>query len=187
MRTLKSFCTVSLDGRFVDGNGEMAFAHNPTEDPEWDALVAANASSGGTLLFGRLTYQMMASFWPTPMAKEQNAQVAKHMNRLSKVVFSRTLKKVDWENTALVTEDAVTAVRQMKKEKGPDLVILGSGNLVSQLAAAGLIDTFELALAPVVVGKGKTLFETVKEPLTLKRTKARTFANGNVLVCYQAA
>jgi len=85
------FNSVTLDGYFTDKNSDMSWAHK--NDPEWNAFVADNAKGGGTLLFGRITYELMASFWPTPAAMQMMPDVAKGMNSLPKVVFSRTLDK----------------------------------------------------------------------------------------------
>ena len=93
MRKLVVFNSTSLYGYFSDANGDMRFAHNANRDAEWDAFVASNASGGGTLLFGRITYELMASFWRTPFAAESMPVVVKLMNNLSKVVFWRTLDK----------------------------------------------------------------------------------------------
>jgi dihydrofolate reductase len=173
---------VTLDGFFVDSKGDMSWTHK--NDAEWNAFVSENASGDGMLLFGRITYELMASYWPTPMALQNSPVVAKGMNDMPEVVFSRTLDKVSWSNTRLVKGDMAAEVRKMKKDPGPDMVILGSGSIVSQLAQENLIDEYQIALSPIVVGKGRTLFEGVKEKLNLKLTKSRTFANGNVFLCY---
>ena len=183
MRKLIAFEQVSVDGFFTDAQGDMSWAHK--QDPEWNEFAAGNAKGGGTLLFGRVTYEMMASFWPTPAARERNADVAEGMNKLPKVVFSRTLDKASWSNTTLVKTDPAAAVRKLKKEAGPDLVILGSGTIVSQLAQAGLIDEYQMVVDPIVLGKGRTLFEGVKEKIPLKSTKTRAFGNGNVVLYYE--
>src|SRR5512138_3151088 len=99
MQSLMVFNNVSLDGYFVDAQNAMDFARNPVADPEWDAFVANNAGGNGRLVFGRITYEMMASFWPTPAAIQTMPDVAEGMNRMQKVVFSRTLKEVNWKNT----------------------------------------------------------------------------------------
>src|SRR5512140_2439657 len=96
MRRLTVFNTVSLDGYYTDSKGDMSFAHNDRQDAEWDAFVESNAKGGGMLLFGRITYELMASFWPTPMAAQSMPVVAERMNNLPKVVFSRTLNKASW-------------------------------------------------------------------------------------------
>ena len=185
MRKLVVFDHVSLDGYFVDAHGDMSFAHADPEDAEWNAFVAGNASGGGgRLLFGRVTYEMMASFWPTPMAMETMPVVAEGMNNLQKVVFSRTLKEASWTNTRLVTDDLPGEVRRLKEE-GEDMTILGSGSIVSQLTRHGLIDEYQLVVNPIVLGSGRTLFEGIEEKVRLKLTHTRTFGNGNVLLSYE--
>jgi dihydrofolate reductase len=183
MRKLIVFNMVSLDGFFVDSKGDMSWAHK--HDAEWNAFVSGNASGSGVLVFGRITYELMASYWPTPMALQNSPVVAKGMNEMPKIVFSRTLDKASWNNTKLVKGDLAAEVRKLKKGPGPDMVILGSGSIVSQLAQQNLIDEYQLALSPIVLGKGRTLFEGVKEKLNLKLTNSRTFGNGTVFTCYQ--
>src|SRR5215831_5762113 len=148
MPKLLVFNHVSLDGYFVDANGSMMWAKHDVNDPEWTAFVSENASGDGTLLFGRITYELMVSYWPTPMAKQHDAAVAGRMNSLSKVVFSRTLDKASWHNTRLVNHSLVSEVRRMKEAPGDGLVILGSGSIVSQLAQAGLIDEYQFVVNP---------------------------------------
>jgi len=183
MRKVVAFEQVSLDGYFADGNGDMSWAHK--QDPEWNAFAARNASGEGALLFGRVTYELMASFWPTPAAMERAPEVADGMNHMPKVVFSRTLDKASWKNTTLVKDDLVAAVRKMKHESGPDMAILGSGSIVSQLAQAGLIDEFQIVVIPIVLGQGKTLFTGVTGRLPLKLINTRAFGNGNVVLSYE--
>jgi dihydrofolate reductase len=183
MRKVVAFESVSLDGYFADVNGDMSWAHK--QDAEWNAFVGGNASGGGALLFGRVTYELMASFWPTPAAMERAPVVAEGMNNMPKVVFSRTLDKASWKNTTLVKGDIAAAVRKMKQESGPDMAILGSGSIVSQLAQAGLIDEFQIVVNPIVLGGGKTLFDGVKEKLPLKLINTRAFGNGNVVLYYE--
>jgi dihydrofolate reductase len=163
--------------------GDMSWAHN--KDPEFDAFVEGNASAGGELLFGRITYELMASYWPTPLAMENDPVVAKGMNSLPKVVFSRTMDKASWSNTKLVKGDLAAEVRKMKKGPGKDMVIMGSGSIVSQLAHEGLIDEYQVVVVPVVLGDGRTMFEGIKGKLKLKLTKTRAFGNGNVYLCYE--
>jgi dihydrofolate reductase len=184
MRRVLVFNNVTLDGYFVDMNGDMSWAHNA--DPEFNAFVQGNASSGGgELLFGRKTYEMMAGYWPTPMAIKNDPIVARGMNELPKVVFSRTLDKVAWNNTRLVKGDLAAEVRKMKKAPGGDMVIMGSGSIVSPLAREGLIDEYQLVIVPVVLGAGRTQFDGLKEKLSLRLTNSRVFKNGNVFLCYQ--
>jgi dihydrofolate reductase len=187
MQRLIVFNSTSLDGYFTDVNGEMTFAHNANPDAEWDAFVAGNAGGGGTLLFGRVTYELMAGFWPTPLAAQQMPEVAEGMNNLNKVVFSRTLDKISWSNTRLVKGGLVEEIRKLKSEQGKGLAILGSGSIVSQLAPLDLIDEYQVVVVPVILGKGRTMFEGVTNIVPLRLIKTRSFNNGNVLLCYEPA
>jgi dihydrofolate reductase len=181
MRQLTVFNHISLDGYFVDRKGEMSWAHR--SDPEWDQFVAGNAShAAGVMLFGRVTWEMMASWWPSPMAMKSDPVVAAAMNSAEKVVFSRKLKKAAWNNTTLFKRGLVSEVRKLKEKK--DVVVMGSGTIVSQLAQEGLIDLLQLVVNPLVLGKGRTLFEGVKRPLAWKLKSARSFKNGNVVLSY---
>jgi dihydrofolate reductase len=183
MRKLAVFNNVTLDGYFTDAHGDMSWAH--TDDAEWTAVVAENASGGGVLLLGRITYELMASYWPTPAALTTAPAVADGMNQMQKVVFSRTLKKASWQNTALVKSDIVAAVSKLKNEPGPGMTILGSGSIVAQLAQAGVIDEYQIVVHPVVLGRGKTMFDGIKKQLSLRLTKTRAFGNGNVVLWYE--
>lgn len=183
MRRVIAFEMVSLDGFFVDAKGDMSWAHK--KDAEWNEFSGSNASGEAALLFGRVTYEMMARFWPTPAAQEQAPDVAKGMNDMPKVVFSRTLEKASWKNTKVVKGDPATEVRMMKSEPGPDMVIMGSGTIVSQLTQAGLIDEFQMVVNAIVLGQGRTLFDGVKEKLPLKLAKTLAFGNGNVVNYYE--
>ena len=182
MSKLIAFEQVSLDGYFVDSNGDMSWAHK--DDQESKDFAAKSASGGGVLVFGRVTYEMMASYWPTPMAVEQNPAVAAAMSKHPKIVFSRTLDEVTWENTKLIKGDLPVEIRQSKNVSDLDLVILGSGTIVSQLAEADLIDEYQLIVNPIILGSGRTLFEGVDHKLPLNLTNSRVFENGNVLLHY---
>jgi len=187
VRKLSVFNHVTLDGFFTDANSDMSFAHRPGPDPEWDAFVEGNAGGGGILLFGRKTYDMMAGFWPTPMAAQTMPAVAERMNNLPKMVFSRTLRQAAWNNTTLLTGDLAAEVRALKEEPGEDMVILGSGSIVSQLTALRLIDAYQFVVDPVVLGRGRTMFDTVTDKVSLRLTGSRAFGNGNVLLSYDLA
>jgi dihydrofolate reductase len=185
MRRLVAFNSVTLDGYFAGLSGDISWAHRDNDDAEWNSFVADNASGGGTLVFGRVTYDLMASYWPTPLALQNDPIVAERMNNLQKVVFSRTMNRASWQNTQLVKRDPAAEMRKMKDEPGADMAILGSGSIVSQLAEQGLIDEFQIVVNPVVLGRGRTMFDGIRERLTLRHTKTRTFANGNVVLCYE--
>ena len=185
VRKLIVFNTVSLDGYFTDANGDARWAHQ--DDPEWQAFEVENVRGGGSLLFGRITYELMAGFWPTQDAQERMPVVAEWMNSSPKFVFSRTLSTVAWNNTTLVKGDLAAETRKLKNEPGPEITILGSGSIVAQLAQAGLIDEYHIVVCPIILGRGKSLFEGVKDKLLLERTAMRTFDNGNVLLSYEPA
>src|SRR6266404_3005636 len=175
MRKLVVFNHVTLDGYFTGIDGDMSWAHKAKQDAEWNAFAADNAKGGGVILFGRITYELMISYWPTPLAAKNDPVVAERMNSLQKVVFSRTLDKASWSNTTLVKSDLAAEIRKMKKEPGEGMAILGSGSIVSQLAHEGLIDEYQIVVNPLVLGKGRTMFEGVQEKLALKLAKTRAF------------
>ena len=185
MRKLIVFNNVTLDGYFAGENGDISWAEGGNDDAEYDAFVAGNASGGGELVLGRITYELMASFWPTPAAIESMPVVAKGINSMPKVVFSRTLDRASWNNTRLAKGDLAAEIRKMKQEPGEGMAILGSGSIVAQLAQAGLIDEYQVVVNPVVLGKGRTMFDGIKERLTLKLTQTRVFRNGKIYLCYE--
>jgi dihydrofolate reductase len=187
MRKLIVFNHVSLDGYFVDANGSMNWAKMNHNDAEWKAFVAENASGEGPLLFGRVTYDLMASYWPTPMAAQNDRALAERMNKVPKVVFSKTLDTASWSNTTLIKGDLAAEVRKLKQEPGDAIAILGSGSIVAQLAQEGLIDEFQAVVNPIVLGKGRTMFDGVTKSLNLKLARTRVFGNGNVYMCYAPA
>jgi dihydrofolate reductase len=183
MSRLIVFNSVTLDGYFADVNGDMSWARK--QDAEWTAFTEESSKGEAQMLFGRVTYEMMASFWPTKAAIANLPVVAAGMNNAPKVVFSRTLHAASWNNTRLVKDDLAAEVRKMKKAPGPDIMIFGSGTIVSQLTREGLIDEYQLVVNPIVLGKGKSMFAGVEEKVPLKQTTTRTFGNGNVLLCYE--
>src|SRR5260370_40909209 len=125
MRRLVVFNNVSLDGYFVDANGDMSWAHK--QDQEWASFVNENASGTAVVVFGRITYELMAKYWPTPMAMKNSPAVAEGMNNLHKVAIYRTLDKVSCKNTKLVNGDFMEVCGKMENEPGTDMVILASG------------------------------------------------------------
>jgi dihydrofolate reductase len=185
VQRLLVFNHVTLDGYFTSPEGDMSWAHQGSDDPEFAAWVGGNAKSGGSLLFGRVTYEMMVSYWPTPQAKRDNPVVAEGMNNMPKVVFSRTLDRVSWSNTTLLKGDLVAEIRKLKQEPGEGMVIMGSGSIVAQLAPEGLIDEYQVVVNPIVLGKGRTMFDGVRKPLNLTLTRSRTFGNGKAVLSYQ--
>ncbi len=182
MKRLSVFNLVTLDGYFAGQGGDISWHH---VDEEFQELAEAASNSGNTLLFGRLTYELMARYWPTPEAIRNDPVVARGMNSAEKIVFSRTLDRVEWANSKLVKDDMLAEVVKLKQGFGKDLTILGSGSLVAQLTEARLIDEYQVLLNPVVIGQGKSMFEGLKDRFSLRLMRARTFKNGNVLLHYE--
>ncbi len=184
MRKVFVFNLVSLDGYFEGPKREIDW-HNV--DAEFNDYAVDMLNSVDTLIFGRVTYELMENYWPTPDAIKNDPIVAEKMNTLPKIVFSRTLDKVEWNNTRLVKDNVEEEIQNMKKQPGRDMAILGSGSIVSLLAQRGLIDEYRIMVNPVVLGHGKPLFKGIRDRLNLKLIKAKTFKSGNVLLYYQAA
>jgi dihydrofolate reductase len=136
-------------------------------------------------MFGRITYQLMASYWPTQSAKQDDPIVADKMNNLPKIVISRTLDKAEWNNSRLIKENVVEEISKLKQQLGKDIVIFGSSNLAVSLIQMHLIDEVRIIVNPVVLGSGKRLFEGIDHRLNLRLVRTKTFNSGNVLLCYQ--
>jgi dihydrofolate reductase len=185
MRKIIMFNRVSLDGFFAGPNGEMDwFVQDPAVDKAVHEMMRLDS-----VLFGRVTYQIFESFWPKaatdPNVPEGVRVMANELNQMTKVVFSKTLKEVTWQNSKLFKGDLIKEVRELKQGKGADMVIFGSGSIVQQLANAGLMDEYVFAVTPVVLGAGKALFKDVKH-MNLNLLEKRDFKSGNVLLHYEA-
>jgi dihydrofolate reductase len=175
---------VTVDGYFTDQNGDMSWAHKQ-DDPEWNAFTAENAKSGGELLFGRVTYDLMASFWPTPAAAQMAPEIAEGMNKAPKVVFSKKLDEASWNNTRVIKGNLAEEIRKLKEAPGDGLVLMGSGTIISQIALEGVIDEYQMIVNPLALGKGRTMFDGIEGKLNLTLTSTRAFQNGNVLLSYK--
>ena len=184
MSKVNMFNNISVDGYFTDANNDMGWAHAGGDDPEFAQFTAGNAKGSGALVFGRITYEMMASFWPTPQAKQMMPEVAERMNASPKYVFSRTLKKAAWANTTLLHGDPAAEITRLKKDGDRDMTVLGSGSIVAQLAQAKLLDGLSLIVCPVILGAGRTLFEGVTARPNLKLEQSRSFRNGKTFLSY---
>ena len=182
MRKLIVFNAITLDGYFEGLNHDISWH---VVDEEFNDFSIAQLHEVDTILFGRVTYEMMASYWPTQEALRDDQEVAGIMNSRSKIVFSKTLDKAEWENTRLVREDAAEEIMRLKREPGKDLIIFGSGKLTSSLTNLGLIDEYRIIVMPVILGKGTLLFKDVDHQVKLELVKSRTFQNGNVMVVYR--
>ncbi|UYQ92343.1 dihydrofolate reductase family protein [Chitinophaga horti] len=184
MRRIIYQATVSLDG-FFEGPGHELDWH--IVDEQFNKCAVQLLNSVDTLIFGRVTYELMAGYWPTWHSQHSDATVAHKMNNLQKLVFSNSLQSVDWKNAVLVRESAAEILQRLKSLPGGDMAILGSSQLAASLLSHHLIDEFRLTLSPVVLGKGNTLFNGLLEQYKLTLTRARMFRSGNVLLTYRPA
>lgn len=189
MRKVIMFNRVSVDGFFAGPNGEIDwFVVDPELDKALHEMGQPDVVAPGTVLLGRVTYQLFESYWPKvaadPNAPKEARIIADELNQMTKVVFSKTLKEVSWVNTKLVKGDVAKEVSELKQEKGSDILIFGSGTIVQQLTAGGLIDEYMFAVTPVILGAGKSLFSGVQK-LDLELLEARNFKSGNVLLHYK--
>jgi dihydrofolate reductase len=184
MRKLLFFMLISLDG-FFEGPDRDINWHNV--DAEFNEFALEQLNSVDMLLFGRVTYELMAGYWPSPAAVTDDPIVAERMNSLPKIVFSKTLSGVDWQNTRLVRNDFVKEISNLKQQPGKDLIIFGSSDLAVTFIEHGLIDEYRIMVNPVVLGNGKALFKGLQNKLDLELLKTRVFASGNVLLYYSSA
>jgi dihydrofolate reductase len=182
MSKVTVFNFVTLNGYFEGPKGDTSWHVHGAEESEYAVEMLR---SGDTLLFGRVTYEFMAGYWPTLDAIKNDPIVAEGMNKADKIVFSRTLKKVEWSNTRLVKDNIEEEIGKMKQMPGKNMTLLGSGSIVTQLAQQGLIDEYQIMVDPVVLGDGTPIFKGIKHRLNLKLTRTRTFRTGVVLLCYQ--
>ena len=188
MRKLTAFNFITLNGYYKGSNGDISWhvhnAHN--QDTEESNFAEKGANSGNSLLFGRVTYEMMAGYWPSSMAIENSPIVAEGMNEANKIVFSKTLQKAEWNNTTLIRGNLVEEIQKIKQLPGNNITILGSGSIITQLAEAGLIDEYQFMVDPVAIGGGTSIFNNINHSLNLKLTEAKTFKSGAVVLSYQA-
>jgi dihydrofolate reductase len=179
MRKLYMFNMVSLDGFFEGPDHDITW-HNV--DMEFNEYAIAQLKLTDLLLFGRLTYELMASYWPTEAALKDDPVVADLMNSIPKIVFSRTLKTAEWTNTKLINENLLKEVLKLKNEYGKEIAIFGSADLADTFIHHGLIDEFRIIVNPVVLGAGTPLFKNSR--INLKLLKTEVFKSGNVLLYY---
>jgi dihydrofolate reductase len=177
---------VSLDGYAAGPAGDIRW-HNV--DEEFNSYAAGFLSQIDTLLLGRITYNLMARYWPTAEARREDPLIARRMNEMQKVVVSRTLRRVEWENSTLIGAHVVREILRLKRRrpagKRPGYIaIFGSSNLALTLIRHNLIDEYRLIVNPVILGRGTPLFAGIGRRLTLRLQRARRFRSGNVLLTY---
>ena len=181
MRKIIVSNNVTLDGFFAGPNGELDWK-------VWDEEIAQYGKDQSdftdTILFGRVTYELMSSYWPTPAASSQDPVITAFMNNSRKIVFSKTLAWADWENSEVVNEINPKEISKMKQKQGKGMIVFGSGSVVSDLAQHGLIDDYRMFVTPVVLGHGKRLFQGIEARMKLKLLDIKRFRNGVVLLQY---
>jgi len=202
MRTIILQEMVSLDGFMAGPNGEFDW---PLADDEFERHVNSLMDDADTILLGRNTYQMFASYWPTAptnttgtiknsggakfvvptSVSNAHDEVALKMNSYHKIVFSKTLEKVEWNNSKLFKEVNPKEIIRMKEQPGKNMLVLGSGELVRALMKFGLIDKYRLWVNPIILGKGRPLFGALSDCQKLKLVGTKTFNSGLTELCYE--
>jgi len=178
----------SLDG-FVEGpNGEMNIGW-VSYDADLEKHAKEILSTADTVIWGRGTYQMMHSYWPSvpsnPSASQHERNHAEWIEKTTKIVFSTTLEKVEWNNSRLVKEDVEEEINNLKQQPGKDMVILGGPRFAHHLMQLNLIDEYKITVSPVLIGSGLPLFHGLKEKINLKLIENKTFDSGAIGLVYQ--
>jgi dihydrofolate reductase len=179
MRKVIQHMVVSLDG-FIEGpNGESDWQGYPF-DEEMHRYFEELLNSVDVLLFGRIAYEGVVAYWPSATTDPQ----FQRMNDIQKVIFSKTLNKVEWNNARLVKDNIAEEVLEMKQQPGKNMLLNGA-SIGSTFRQLGLIDEYWLIVRPIVLGSGKPLFKDIKDRLSLRLLNAKTLSMGNVLLCYE--
>ena len=192
MRKVVLLMHVSLDG-FVGGpNGEMDWIH---VDDEMFDTVGKLTDEADTAIYGRVTYEMMESYWPTaaeqPTATKHDIEHSNWVNAAVKIVISRTLKETDpivigWNNTRIIHDNLPAEIQKLKQQPGKNLLMIGSPSTVHSFMQYGLIDEYRLYINPVILGNGIPLFKGIKDRINLKLIESKTFNAGVVRLHYEA-
>ena len=181
MRKLFWQMSVTLDG-FMEGPNRELDHTAEFVDPDFDRYASEMLQSIDGILLGRVTYQLFAGYWPSATGPD-----ADRLNQLPKVVFSRTLKQLDWANSRLVNGNIGEEVTRLKKRPGKDLALFGSANLAATLIQLGLIDEYRILVTPVILGVGTPMFKHIDSTLSLTLLKATTWSSGTVALSYRLA
>jgi len=181
MRKLIMWNIITLDGYF-EGNQNWDLSFHPTVwGPELEKLSIEQLHAADYLVFGRVTYEGMAAYWSKP---EEEGEVADLMNSIPKLVFSRTLKSVDWNNTMLISGDASAEIKKLKAQAGKDMYVFGSANLSETFVNDDLFDEYRIGIAPVILGSGRPLFRKGMARKDLSLTSSTQLLNGGMVLRY---
>ncbi len=180
MKKIVVFNNLSVDGMFCDAMGGVNWSKR--DDGELTEYVRQTGSEIGAYVFGRVTYEMFAGFWPTPAGKSANPYFAKLLTEGKKVVFSSKLKKASWERTVIETQADAASIARLKASTDGDCLVFGSGTLVRDLTNKGLIDEYQVVLNPVLLGGGRPLFGPMPSQVELEFLESKPFSNGTVLL-----
>jgi len=172
---------VSLDGYIAGPDGEIDWF---VWDKDLERYRIEMMGTVGTIILGRTTYEMMASYWPTDTVN--HPYIKERMNNLPKIVFSKNLKKVEWNNSTLAEEIDPERIGRMKRMAGKNIVIFGSGSIVSTLSRLGLIDEYHIIVNPVLIGSGISMFRGLRERHELKLLETWQLGSGVAILKYQA-
>jgi dihydrofolate reductase len=184
MRKINMFNFITLNGYYKGEKGDISWHKHDNE--EVNKFAEESIQSESIMLFGRVTYEMMVASWTSPEMKENNPKVAEGMNRSEKIVFSKTLKTPTWTNTRIISDNLIDEVRKLKRDGDKDMIILGSGTIVTQLAENNLIDTYMIMVDPIVIKDGTSIFKNISKQLDLELKDTRTFKkSGVVLLTYE--
>jgi dihydrofolate reductase len=188
MRRVIVSMNVTLDGFMAGAKGELDW-HFPLWNKEMSSYACEQLHDVDTILLGRVSYQTMARYWPYAAfyltGTSDDIEFAHMMNNHNKIVFSKTLEKVEWNNSRLIRDNIQEEISLLKQQRGKDMIIYGSGSIVQTFTRLGLIDEYRIWMHPVVITRGKSLFKSVRNNLNLKLTQTRTFSSGVVLLHYQ--
>jgi dihydrofolate reductase len=185
MRNLIFFMHTSLDGFVAGLNGELDWAK--LDDDMFD-FVATMTDNADTALYGRVTYQLMESYWPKageqPNATKHAIEHSRWYNKVSKVVLSKTINETGLINTKVINDQLKDNINKIKKQEGKNILIFGSPTASHSLLSLGLIDEFWLFVNPILLGQGKPLFKDINENIKLKLAETKTFACGVIALHY---
>ncbi len=179
MRRLVAWNLMTLDGYFEGRTPWDLDFHETVWGAELESFSLEQMQEMSTLLFGRRTYEGMASHW-----SKATGAVADMMNAIEKAVASRMLEAADWNNTRLLKGDAVETVKTLKAEDGKDICVFGSADLLSSLLKARLVDEYRVCVAPVVLGAGTPLFKPQDRQIKMRLKSARALKSGGTILTY---